>query len=510
MGSRISSRAYGVRRRLGGRHRGAGRDRTRSRCGPGPPSRTRVPARASSSHSRRGDCLRHRARWSGRQLDGWRASSLARSRCSMAVRGRRPPWPRRRPATSMTYQMFHGAAGCLAWRSGRRSSRRSAADCASSMSWPATDRASACNRSRSPVRMSTKLPKGSVDVVVLTMDRRAWPRSGPVRRLSTIWPPSPGLRAVAHLLGFRGDFRLAPRPRWTTVRRFRDPAGLGIRGSVRVQTPTSSGTSRSSRSNGRARESSASRRVRWASVGPGHRSCCHDIVDSTGTLERIGDAAWRDLLHEHNRRMRDQLNGFRGREVDTTGDGFLVFDSVSRAVQCGLAMVESAPRVIGISIRAGLHTGEVEFVGGNARGVAVHTAAACWRFAAADEVLVSVTTRDSLEGSGLAIEEAGPTSSRVRPGRARCTGSRRRERAAGDLAHHVAADSTWLWRTARSGRTTPWPSRSGRSIFSGKIDLGSIRDSAKFRYLRPLSHGRNAPRTDATWRSTAARPRHPA
>jgi class 3 adenylate cyclase len=132
-----------------------------------------------------------------------------------------------------------------------------------------------------------------------------------------------------------------------------------------------------------------------------------DIVDSTGTLERIGDAAWRDLLHEHNRRMRDQLNGFRGREVDTTGDGFLaVFDSASRAVQCGLAMVESA-RVIGISIRAGLHTGEVEFVGGNARGVAVHTAARVLAHAAADEVLVSATTRDLLEGSDLAIEEAG-------------------------------------------------------------------------------------------------------
>jgi class 3 adenylate cyclase len=132
-----------------------------------------------------------------------------------------------------------------------------------------------------------------------------------------------------------------------------------------------------------------------------------DIVDSTSTLERIGDAAWRDLLHEHNRRMRDQLNGFRGREVDTTGDGFLaVFDSASRAVLCGLAMVQAA-RAIGISIRVGVHTGEVEIVGGNARGVAVHTAARVLARAAPDEVLVSSTTRDLLDGSGLAIEEAG-------------------------------------------------------------------------------------------------------
>jgi class 3 adenylate cyclase len=132
-----------------------------------------------------------------------------------------------------------------------------------------------------------------------------------------------------------------------------------------------------------------------------------DIVDSTATLGRIGDAAWRDLLNEHNRRMRDELNAFRGREVDTTGDGFLaVFDSASRAVRCGLAMVRAAG-AIGMSIRVGVHTGEVEFVGGNARGVAVHTAARVLASAAADQVLVSSTTRDLLEGSGLVATEAG-------------------------------------------------------------------------------------------------------
>jgi class 3 adenylate cyclase len=132
-----------------------------------------------------------------------------------------------------------------------------------------------------------------------------------------------------------------------------------------------------------------------------------DIVDSTATLGRIGDAAWRDLLSEHNRRMRDKLNAFRGREVDTTGDGFLaVFDSASRAVRCGLAMIRAVD-AIGISIRVGVHTGEVEFVGGNARGVAVHTAARVLALAGAGQVLVSSTTRDLLEGSGLATEEIG-------------------------------------------------------------------------------------------------------
>jgi class 3 adenylate cyclase len=132
-----------------------------------------------------------------------------------------------------------------------------------------------------------------------------------------------------------------------------------------------------------------------------------DIVDSTATLERIGDAAWRDLLNDHNRRMRDQLNRFRGREIDTTGDGFLaVFDSATRAVGCGLAMTEAA-RAMGISIRVGVHTGEVEFVGGDARGVAVHAAARVLARAGPDEVVVSSTTRDLLEGSGLILQDAG-------------------------------------------------------------------------------------------------------
>ncbi len=132
-----------------------------------------------------------------------------------------------------------------------------------------------------------------------------------------------------------------------------------------------------------------------------------DIVDSTLMLGRMGDEAWRDLLNEHNRRMRDQLNRTRGREIVTTGDGFLaVFDSATRAVLCGLAMTAAA-REIGLSIRVGVHSGEVELVGGNARGVAVHAAARVMAHAAADEVLVSSTTRDLLEGSGLTLDDAG-------------------------------------------------------------------------------------------------------
>jgi class 3 adenylate cyclase len=132
-----------------------------------------------------------------------------------------------------------------------------------------------------------------------------------------------------------------------------------------------------------------------------------DIVDSTATLQRMGDTAWRDLLLIHNTRLRDQLNFFRGREVKTTGDGFLaVFDSATRAVRCGAAMALTA-RKIGLPIRVGVHTGEVEFVGDDARGLAVHAAARVMSVGGPDEVLVSSTTYDLLEGSGLNLEEAG-------------------------------------------------------------------------------------------------------
>jgi class 3 adenylate cyclase len=132
-----------------------------------------------------------------------------------------------------------------------------------------------------------------------------------------------------------------------------------------------------------------------------------DIVDSTATLAKIGDAAWRELLLTHNSRLRDELNAYRGREVTTTGDGFLaVFDSATRAVRCAAAMVRVA-RAMSLPIRVGVHTGEVEYVGRDARGVAVHAAARVMSLAGPDEVIVSSTTRDLLEGSGLVLEDAG-------------------------------------------------------------------------------------------------------
>jgi class 3 adenylate cyclase len=132
--------------------------------------------------------------------------------------------------------------------------------------------------------------------------------------------------------------------------------------------------------------------------------------------QKMGDTAWHDLLRVHNTRLRDQLNVFRGREVNTTGDGFLaVFDSATRAVRCGAAM-SLAARKIGLPIRVGVHTGEVELVSDDARGLAVHAAARVMAFGAPDEVLVSSRTYDLLEGSGLDLEEAGSQELKGLPG----------------------------------------------------------------------------------------------
>jgi class 3 adenylate cyclase len=132
-----------------------------------------------------------------------------------------------------------------------------------------------------------------------------------------------------------------------------------------------------------------------------------DIVDSTVRLQAIGDAAWHDLLAAHNARLREQLNVHRGREVKTTGDGLLaVFDSPTRAARSALGMTRSV-RAIGLEIRAGLHTGEIELVGDDVRGIAVHMAARILALAGPGEILVSSTTGGLLEGSGIEIKDAG-------------------------------------------------------------------------------------------------------
>jgi pimeloyl-ACP methyl ester carboxylesterase/class 3 adenylate cyclase len=132
-----------------------------------------------------------------------------------------------------------------------------------------------------------------------------------------------------------------------------------------------------------------------------------DIVDSTGVIAEIGDARWRDLLERHRAIVRRELDRPQGQEIDTAGDGFLAtFDGPARAVRCA-CVVRDAVRELGIEIRAGLHTGEVEVLGDGLAGVAVHIGQRVLATAGPSEVLVSSTVRDLTAGSGLEFEDRG-------------------------------------------------------------------------------------------------------
>jgi class 3 adenylate cyclase len=132
-----------------------------------------------------------------------------------------------------------------------------------------------------------------------------------------------------------------------------------------------------------------------------------DIVDSTDRARTLGDAGWARLLRQHHDAVRRQLPLYGGTEVDTAGDGFLArFDGPARAIRCGLA-IRDALRGLGLEVRIGVHTGEVEVDAERPRGIAVHLAARLLSLAPPGEVLVSQTTRDLVEGSGLALTDRG-------------------------------------------------------------------------------------------------------
>lgn len=132
-----------------------------------------------------------------------------------------------------------------------------------------------------------------------------------------------------------------------------------------------------------------------------------DLVDSTATARQIGDTAWRELLSAHFEATRAELDRFGGREVDTTGDGmFATFDGPARALYCAEAIRRVAGRQ-GLRVRAGVHVGEVELVGSDVRGVAVHEATRIMGQAAADEILVSETTKALAVTAGLRFEDRG-------------------------------------------------------------------------------------------------------
>jgi class 3 adenylate cyclase len=141
-----------------------------------------------------------------------------------------------------------------------------------------------------------------------------------------------------------------------------------------------------------------------------------DLVGSTERAAALGDRAWRALLDAHHALVRRELLRHRGREVELAGDGFLArFDGPARAIRCACA-IRDGVRSLGLEVRAGLHTGEVELAGEGVRGIAVHIGARVSAEARAGEVLVSSTVKDLVAGSGLRFEDRGPRALRGVPG----------------------------------------------------------------------------------------------
>ena len=141
-----------------------------------------------------------------------------------------------------------------------------------------------------------------------------------------------------------------------------------------------------------------------------------DIVGSTERAAQLGDHAWLELRDAHHAAVRRELDRYRGREVETAGDGFLAtFDGPARAIRCATAISESV-RELGLEVRAGLHTGECELVEGKVGGIAVHLGARVAARAGPSEVLVSSTVKDLVAGSGIVFEDRGAATLKGVPG----------------------------------------------------------------------------------------------
>ena len=132
-----------------------------------------------------------------------------------------------------------------------------------------------------------------------------------------------------------------------------------------------------------------------------------DIVRSTDRAAEMGDAAWDRLLERHNELVREVIERYRGQEIDTTGDGFLAtFDGAARAVQAA-ADIHATVATVGLEVRAGIHTGEVELVPGGIRGLAVHETARIMALAGAGEILVSSTTKELVSAPNVTFHDRG-------------------------------------------------------------------------------------------------------
>jgi class 3 adenylate cyclase len=143
-----------------------------------------------------------------------------------------------------------------------------------------------------------------------------------------------------------------------------------------------------------------------------------DIVDSTSRAAELGDRRWREMLEAIDAGVRHELARFRGRAVKTLGDGFLAtFDGPARAIQCAVALREAARSRFGVEVRSGLHTGEIELIGDDVGGIAVHIGARVLACADPGEVVVSGTVKDLVVGSGIEFTDRGERELRGVPGR---------------------------------------------------------------------------------------------
>jgi class 3 adenylate cyclase len=141
-----------------------------------------------------------------------------------------------------------------------------------------------------------------------------------------------------------------------------------------------------------------------------------DIVGATQRAAEIGDRAWKELLGQHHFMVRQQIERHRGREINTTGDGFLAtFDGPARAIRCGRAIAD-ALKSLNIQVRVGVHTGECEVIGEDIGGIAVHIGARVMAHAKPDEILVSSTVKDLVAGSGIRFESLGARALKGVPG----------------------------------------------------------------------------------------------
>jgi class 3 adenylate cyclase len=141
-----------------------------------------------------------------------------------------------------------------------------------------------------------------------------------------------------------------------------------------------------------------------------------DVVESTERVRELGDRNWRDLLEGFLDRVRDSVRRFRGREIDTAGDGmFATFDGPARAIRCAQS-IRDAVAALGLTVRTGVHTGECEVSGDKVAGIAVHIGARVAASAAPGEILVSGTVKDLVAGSGLRFEDRGVRELKGMPG----------------------------------------------------------------------------------------------